>query len=209
MYVPKPYRIDDLSTLHAFMDRHAFATLVSTIDGVPFATHLPLLVDRDGEYGTLRGHVARANPHWEHLGDAPSLAMFAGPHAYVSPSWYVTVPSVPTWNYTAVHVTGHARIVDDPAVVSDILRRSIEAEEVAFAQPWEMTSLSDDYLAAMTRAIVAFEMPINQIQGKYKLSQNRIPDDRKRVAHALSGSPDPAARAAGALMHSLEAEPIG
>ena len=204
MYIPKANRVDDLPTVHAFMEAHAFAALVTPIDGVPFATHLPLIVDRDGEFGTLRGHLARANPHWEHFAGGPSLVIFTGPHAYVSPSWYETVPSVPTWNYTAVHATGTVRVIDDAVAVHEILRRSIDIEEAAFAQPWEMTSLSDEYMAAMTRAIVAFEMPIERLEGKWKLSQNRIPIDRERVASRLTESEDPTKRATGALMRELE-----
>src|SRR5438477_3101686 len=118
MYVPPHFAESDPAALHAFVERHSFGLLVSQVGGVPFATHLPLLLDRAaGPHGTLVGHVARANPHWRHLAGQTTLAVFAGPHAYISPSWYQAENMVPTWNYTAVHATGPVEVVEDKAAL--------------------------------------------------------------------------------------------
>ena len=128
MYVPKHFDPADPAWCHALMARESFALLVSTgTDGLPFATHLPLLLDADrGPQGTIVGHLARANPHARLLAEGrPTLAVFQGPHAYISPGWYATHPSVPTWNYVAVHATGRPRLVEEPARVTALLARMV------------------------------------------------------------------------------------
>ena len=115
MYIPKSFQVTDPEVLAAFIRAHSFATLVSAVDGTPFATHLPLLLDQ----GTLLGHVARANPHWQAFdGQREALAIFHGPHAYISPTWYATGPAVPTWNYAAVHVYGAPRLIEGEALAA-------------------------------------------------------------------------------------------
>ncbi|GAC1622984.1 MAG: FMN-binding negative transcriptional regulator [Candidatus Elarobacter sp.] len=202
MYVPPHFRIDDPAEIAAFMRSNAFATLVSVHEGAPFATHLPLLVDGEGASLTLAGHVARANPQWRSLADQESLALFTGPHAYVSPSWYGNAKSVPTWNYAAVHVYGRARLVADPAQVYDTLRRLTEREEGRSAKPWRIESLPDDYVGTMMEGIVAFTIVPSRVEGKYKLSQNRDRADRETVARELSASPSELARETAALMQA-------
>jgi transcriptional regulator len=183
MYIPTAFRADDRSALYDLIDRHGFGTLVSVIDGTPFATHLPLLLDRGR--GVLLGHVARANPHWHALaGSAEALAIFHGPHAYVSPSWYAPAPAVPTWNYAAVHVYGTPRLLDE-AGLRDLVGRLVEQYESGRARPWTM-DLPEDYMGKMLRAIVGFEIPIERIEGKFKLSQNRSTEDRAGVIAALA-----------------------
>src|SRR5579884_840207 len=117
MYIPKHFAVHDPAWIRAFIDEYRFATLVTLADGEPFATHLPLLYEPGaGPNGLLRGHMARANPHWKSFEGSIQLAIFTGPHAYVSPTWYETAgPAVPTWNYTAVHAYGKARVVDEAA----------------------------------------------------------------------------------------------
>jgi transcriptional regulator len=203
MYIPPHFRIDDPATLAAFMRRNAFATLVSVHDGAPFATHLPLLVDGEGEGLRLTGHMARANPQWRSFGDQDVLAIFAGPHGYVSPAWYGNAKSVPTWNYATVHVYGRVRVLNARAAVYDVLQRLTEREEMSMAVPWRMESLPADYVANMMQGIVAFEIVPSRVEGKYKLSQNRPREDRERVARELAGSPSEAARDAAALMQVL------
>ncbi len=205
MYVPPHFRIDDPAMLASFMRRNAFATLVSVQDGAPFATHLPLLVDGEGETLRLIGHMARANPQWRGFADQDVLAIFAGPHAYVSPSWYANPKSVPTWNYATVHVYGRASAIDDRAQVYDVLQRLTEREERTAAAPWRIESLPDDYVANMMEGIVAFTIVPSRVEGKYKLSQNRPREDRERVTRELAGSPSDAAREAAALMQALQA----
>lgn len=201
MYVPASFRIADAGTLRAFMKAHAFATLVTMVDGAPFATHLPILVDGEGDEVVLRGHVARANPQWRTLEEQDAMVIFTGPHGYVSPAWYATVPSVPTWNYTAVHAYGRARILTERDDVWDTLRRLTDAEEARFAQPWSIDRLSEEYVDGMRAAIVAFAIPVARLDGAYKMSQNRTAADRGGVAAALAASPDPTARDLAALMH--------
>jgi transcriptional regulator len=202
VYVPAHFRIDDRAELRAFMRAHAFATLVTVVDGAPFATHIPLLIGGEDDALVLRGHVARANPQWRTLEEQDALAIFSGPHAYVSPSWYTAAQSVPTCNYTAVHALGRGRLLSERAEVMDVLRRLTDAEEARFARPWSMERLSDDYLEGMRRAIVAFEIPVTRLEGKYKLSQNRSAADRAGVADALGASADPAAREVAELMRA-------
>ena len=203
MYVPKHFDPADAAWCHALMARESFALLVSTgADGVPFATHLPLLLDADrGPQGTIVGHLARANPHAALLAEGrPTLAVFLGPHAYVSPGWYATHPSVPTWNYVAVHASGRPRLVEEPARVTALLARMVATYEAGRAEPWRFDSLPADYVAAMCRAIVAFELPIDRLEGKAKLSQNRPAADLAGAIRGLEATGDPVARATAALM---------
>lgn len=200
MYVPPHFRIDDPAMLASFMRRNAFATLVTVQDGAPFATHLPLLVDGEGESLRLTGHMARANPQWRDFADRDVLAIFAGPHAYVSPSWYANPKSVPTWNYATVHVYGPARTIDDRAGVYDVLHRLTHREEHGMAAPWRIESLPDDYVANMMQGIVAFEIVPSRVEGKYKLSQNRPREDRETVTRELASSASETARGTAELM---------
>jgi transcriptional regulator len=203
MYIPKPFEITDTAWCHALMRAQSFAAMITADDaGVPFATHLPILVDpARGPLGTLRGHVARANPHWRYLAAGrPTLVIFAGAHAYVSPSWYATHPSVPTWNYVAVHATGTGALVEDPAQVTTLLADLVRTYEGTGPAAWSFEGLAADYVAGMQRAIVAFEIPIERLEGKAKLSQNRDAVDQARTREALAAADDPLARTVAALM---------
>lgn len=203
MYVPKHFDPADAAWCHALMARESFALLVTIgPDGLPFATHLPLLLDADrGPQGTLIGHVARANPHAGLLAEGrPTLAVFQGPHAYVSPGWYANHPSVPTWNYVAVHATGQPVLIEDSARVTALLARMVATYEAGRAEPWRFDSLAEDYVAGMLRAIVAFELPIARLEGKAKLSQNRAAEDQAGTIRGLEATADPLARATAALM---------
>jgi transcriptional regulator len=198
MYIPQAFRVTDQQILHEFIERHSFATLISIVEGKPFATHLPLLFDRArSAQGALLGHVARANPQWRAFdGQQEALAMFQGPHAYVSPSWYATSPAVPTWNYTAVHVYGVPRVIDDEQAFSDLLDRLIAVYEAGMPQPWPGI-LPADFRANLIKGIVGFVMDIERIEGKFKLSQNRSREDQRRVVERLGASTDPVERALG------------
>jgi transcriptional regulator len=203
MYIPKQFQITDTAWCHALMRAQSFAAMITADDaGVPFATHLPILVDpARGPLGTLRGHVARANPHWRYLSAGrPTLVIFAGAHAYVSPSWYATHPSVPTWNYVAVHATGTGALVEDPEPVKTLLADLVRTYESSGPAAWSLEGLPADYLAGMQRGIVAFEIPIERLEGKAKLSQNRDAVDQARTREALAAADDPLARAVAALM---------
>lgn len=201
MYIPKAFREDDLDQLHALIRRYSFAILVTQHEGLPLATHLPFVLDAGrGPHGTLLAHMARANPQWRSFGEQrEALVIFQGPHAYISPSWYEVEPSVPTWNYAAVHAYGTPRIVEDPAELAEMLRALVDVNEAGFERPWEVR-LPDDYLGARLRAIVGFEIPIARLEGKLKLSQNRTEGERRRVAAALRESGDPSDAGVAAMM---------
>lgn len=203
MYVPQEFRVDDRALLHDLIERFSFAMLVTTQDGRPVATHLPFLVQRDaGEHGTLVSHMARANRQWEHFGGMDeALVIFQGEHGYISPSWYETHPSVPTWNYLAVHAYGIPRVIEDADRIRAILRALVAKNEAGFDEPWPM-DLPDDYLRKMIGGIVVFEIPLSRLEGKFKLSQNRPVPDRRRVIATLAASPDPTQRALAAAMHA-------
>ena len=206
MYVPTHFAVPDPAACHRMIVENAFGELV-TVDeaGAPFASHLPFLLDAGrGPHGTLVAHMARANPQWRHFaGGRPALAIFRGAHAYVSPAWYATHPAVPTWNYVAVHAYGVPRAIDEAAAVKAILRRLVDENEAANGTTWRMDGLGEQYLAGMMRGIVAFEMPIDRLEGKAKLSQNRDATDQARVAAALEQSADPTARATAKAMRAL------
>ncbi len=202
MYLPAPFREDDPLRLHALIRAHGFATLISEVAGEPFASHLPLLLDAErGPKGTLVGHMARANPQWRHFGVRRSaLAIFHGPHCYVSPSWYVSGPAVPTWNYVAIHAYGRPRLLEHEAETRALLGRMVETYESGFETPWPLDSVPDDMMASLIREIVAFEVPIERLEGKLKLSQNRPPEDRAGVRARLAASTGAGERAVARLM---------
>jgi len=191
MYIPKHFREDDLNTLHDLMRVYSFATLITQHEGVPFATHLPFILDAQrGPYGTLLAHVARANPQWRDFNSEQEvLVIFQGPHAYVSPSWYEVELSVPTWNYAAVHAYGIPRLIEDGEELYQLLKALIETHESQFENPWPF-QLPDDYLQKMMRGIVAFEIEITRLEGKFKMSQNRTASERENVIAALNESSD-------------------
>lgn len=187
LYVPPHFRVEDRAKLAAFMRHNAFATVVSAGEAGIHASHLPLLVDVDGDKVRLRGHFARANAHWEAVEGAKQvLAVFTGPHAYVSPTWYVTQPSVPTWNYTAVHATGKARLTDE-AELHEIVSELAAVYEAGNNPPWRLSEQPAAYVTSMLGAIVGFEIEVERLEGKFKLSQNR-PVEIPRVAGRLEAA---------------------
>lgn len=188
MYIPKSFAESDTAILYEFMRQHNFATLITQQDGQLTATHLPVMIDT--ERGVINAHLARANDQWRSFGDSEALVIFQGPHAYISPTWYVVQPSVPTWNYTAVHVYGVPRIIDDEAAIRLMLRELVENHERGRQPAWEL-ELPEDYMRKMLQAIVVFEIPMDRIEGKYKLSQNRSGADQDGVVAHLSSSPYP------------------
>ena len=205
MYLPPHFQVTDTAKLIDAMRRYSFATLVTQADGAPFATHLPLIYrEQPGTPGTLIGHVARANPQWQHFADgAEALAIFHGPHAYVSPSWYATEPAVPTWNYIAVHAYGVPRIIDDEAWLEELVDELVQTYESSQPQPWP-NQLPREFKTKLLKAIVGFEMPLTRLEGKFKLSQNRSPDDVAGVIAALSDSLQADGRAVADAMQALD-----
>lgn len=195
MYVP-PHFAGDPAAIDDIIAAHDFALLVTSGPQGPEATHLPLMLDRSrGPHGTLLGHLARANPHGDDIDGKEALAVFSGPHGYVSPRWYGAAPAVPTWNYVAVHVHGRVRVVREKARLAelvDTLSRRYEGDG-----PWSVAGLPERFLAGMVEGIVGIEVDVERIDAKFKLSQNRPAADRRNVISELErGSPGDAALAA-------------
>jgi transcriptional regulator len=202
MYLPKHFEQHDPQALQALMREHPLAALVSTgADGVT-ADHLPL--EYDAATNTLRGHVARANPLWQHADGQPVLAVFRGAQAYVTPSWYpskaATHKVVPTWNYTVVHAHGTLRAVADAPWLHALVSRLTGHHEAPRAQPWAVSDAPDDFVQQMLRAIVGIEIPVARLVGKWKVSQNRNEADRLGVADGLAAEDDANAQVMAALV---------
>ena len=194
LYIPAHFRKDDPDTLYAFMEQYAFGTLVSTGPKGLHVSHIPFLPEREGGKVRLLGHVARGNPQWEALEGADHvLAIFNGPHAYVSPGWYQNHPAVPTWNYAVVHAHGKARLMDE-AQLHDLVVRLSNTYEAGRPKPWKATELPADFVGNLLKAIVGLEIEVERLEGKFKLSQNR-PAEIARVIGALEagGEADAAA----------------
>lgn len=207
MYIPPAFREDDLATLHALMRAYSFAIVVTQQGGVPVATHLPLLLERErGAYGTLLGHMARANAQWSGFnGEQEALVIFQGPHAYVTPSWYEPGVNVPTWNYAVVHAYGKPRVIEDQAALVRLLYASVQTYEAGFARPWVL-DMPEDAFQSKLKGIVGFEMEITRLEGKFKLSQNRSEAEQARVADELQASQNSLSAGVGALMRERGAK---
>jgi transcriptional regulator len=199
VYIPEHFRARDQEQAIAFMRANPFAILVSqTADG-PFATHLPLAIHQNENQIILRGHVAKANPHWQYLESQPqALAIFHGPHAYISPSNYTIHESVPTWNYGAVHAYGEARTFSEPGQLLPMLHELIGTFEARYAAQW--AELSEEYRQRMLSHIVGFEIAVTKLEAKFKLSQNRAKQEQENVIASLSGSKDTAISGTAQLM---------
>jgi len=189
VYIPEFNREKDRATILAFMRANPFAILVSNIDGVPFATHLPLLIEDAGDHIVVQGHMAKANAHWKSMKEGEeSLIIFHGPHAYISPSLYENRESVPTWNYAAVHVYGEPTLFTDEESLRATLHRMIDTFESSYMAQW--SGLSEQYQSRMMKHIVGFNIKVKRLEGKFKLSQNRTKGEQARVIQALNQSKD-------------------
>lgn len=206
MYMPSAFRQDDLAELHAQLQASPLALLTSAGAAGVQASHLPLLLAPDeGEFGTLYGHFARANPHWRDLqGGAEALAVFSGPDAYISPGWYPAKAEhgkvVPTWNYIAVHARGPVELIEEPEHLLQIVSRLSDQHENGRERPWAVSDTPREYLDSMLRAIVGFALPIRRLEGKWKLGQNRSAADQAGVRDGLASSPSPRDRELAARM---------
>jgi transcriptional regulator len=200
MYIPAAFQETDPSALHDLIERHSFGLLVSQLDGAPFATHLPFLLDREsGRFGTLLGHVARANPQWRPADGQSVLAVFSGPHAYISPTWYESAHVVPTWNYVAVHAYGRMELVEDHDGLLAIVRRSVEVYERTLPWPWTLDD-SPTFVDRLLTQIVGFRIEVERLEGKLKLNQNHPVERRAKVVRALAAQGDENATAIADLM---------
>jgi transcriptional regulator len=199
MYIPEHFRVPDHAAAIAFMRANPFAILISSTDDGPFATHLPVFVVESAERLVIRGHVAKANPHWRYLEQNPNcLVIFHGPHAYVSASNYTTRENVPTWNYGAVHAYGQARTFASPEELQGVLHQLIGTFEPAYAEQW--ASLNETYRQRMLSHIVGFEIVVTKVEAKFKLSQNRTKEEQTNVISSLGKADDTAISGVSRLM---------
>jgi transcriptional regulator len=193
MYTPKFNQVTDRSVLIEAMQAYSFALLIGAqpspqADTPLTATHLPLVVKGGGVHGLLEGHFAKANPHWKALAGRQTLVVFSGPHTYVSPTLYVESLSVPTWNYIAIHAYGTLELIEDEAGKEAVLAGLIATHEPAYQETWR--TMPAGFRRTMLAGIVGFRIPIDRIEGKFKISQNRSPAERLNIhaAHAAGTS---------------------
>ncbi len=194
MYIPAAFEETRQAVLHGLIRQQPLATLVTWSAGGLDANHIPLYLRASGAgLGTLVGHVARSNPLWREADTATAvLAIFQGPQAYISPSWYPTKQehgkAVPTWNYAVVHARGPVRVVDDPAWVRAQLLELTQQQESGLAHPWAVDDAPRDYTDAMLKAIVGIEIAVQQLTGKWKVSQNQPANNQAGVVQALTAA---------------------
>ncbi len=202
MYIPSHFQQSDPAVLHEFIERHSFGLLISVLDEGLFATHIPFLLQRTaGASGHLVGHLARANPQWRELEGRDVLAVFSGPHAYVSPAWYEAQNVVPTWNYLAVHAQGPCRLIEDEDELAQLLCHTVGFYEQAMPNPWTIDPQSD-FFRKVQRQVVGFRVEIRNLEGKWKLNQNHPLERRARAAGRLAEQPNPDAREIARLIQA-------
>lgn len=203
MYIPEHFKETNQERISALIEGYPFGMLVTAPDGAPFVSHLPFLFERSaGSQGKLLGHMARANPQWQHFAEGSEvLAVFQGPHAYVSPSWYAS-PGVPTWNYAVVHLRGKPRFIEGESELEALVEQLTHVHESHMPSPWK-PNLTGERRSKLLNMIVGFEIEITHVQGKFKLSQNRPLDDQQRVVEELSQSNNQADTAVAKLMSGV------
>jgi transcriptional regulator len=205
VYLPPAFTENRRDVLIAHVERHDFGLLVSHGPNGLIASHIPFQVEDRGDQLHLLGHLARPNPQVADLIAAgEALAIFPGPHAYVSPRWYESGPAVPTWNYVDVHAYGCVRVIDDALWLSGFLDRLSRRHEAGSETPWRMQDQPAAFMNGMIRGIVGLELTVSRLEGKFKLSQNRSAADRPRIVAALGERGDPEAAALAALMRERE-----
>jgi transcriptional regulator len=209
MYTPSYFKDEDIASLHRQIDGTRLATLVTFDEGGLQASHVPLLLNpNEGPNGTLYGHLAKANPQWKTLGAKEALVIFQGPDAYISPSFYAAKAEhgkvVPTWNYLAVHVRGRAQVFTDPQRLLRVVSDLTDKHEARRTAPWAVSDAPDDYIQKMLNGIVGFAIPIERLEGKRKLNQNRSAEDITGVSKGLAASQDPTDQEIARLMSQGE-----
>jgi transcriptional regulator len=206
MYTPKHFEEPRIEVMHELMRARPLATLVTLSSGGLTANHIPLhLADAPAPFGTLRGHVARANPMWSDFAkEVEVLAIFHGPDSYITPTWYATKQEtgkvVPTWNYAVVHAYGTLRVIDDAAWLRAQLEVLTAHNEAGFAQPWSVSDAPREYTEKLIKAIVGFEIIITKLTGKWKVSQNQPAQNQASVIAGLNNSDLRDAEAMAALV---------
>src|SRR6187455_2626264 len=212
MYIPPSFAEHDVEVMHSFIEAHPLAALVTASPSGLFATHLPLMLDRErGTHGTLQGHIARANPHHELAGEgAEALVLFTGADSYVTPSLYASKAKhgkvVPTWNYVAVHAHGALRFVREADALRRHLERLTARHEAGRPQPWSIDDTPDGYVDKLLGAIVGVEIEITRLDGKWKMSQNRPAEDIDGVIEGLGASDDARQREVADIVRQRKGE---
>lgn len=206
MYIPGPFVESRVEVLDELIRAHPFAVLVSNGAEVPDATHVPMYLVRSEAGAVLRCHFARGNPHWRAIEASPRvLAIFQGPHHYITPTWYPSKQEtgrvVPTWNYVTVHAAGRARLFEGEELIEHVAELT-RHQEAAFEHPWGIEDAPADYIAGLAKAIVGVEIAIERLEGKWKLNQNRPEADRAGVMEGLKGLATPAAIEMADLMRT-------
>jgi transcriptional regulator len=206
LYNPPAFKVAEIDVLHDHIDRAGLVTLVSVGAEGPLVSHLPLLLDRrQGNLGRLVGHLARPNPQLKQSDlSREAVAIFQGPDAYVSPTWYASKREhgrvVPTWNYAVVHARGRLTLFDDPDRLLAVVRRLTERHEAGIERPWSVNDAPKEFIAAQLKGIVGIELMITSLEGKHKLSQNRPAADQEGVIVGLKGRGDVGDRAVAEMM---------
>jgi transcriptional regulator len=191
MYTPKHFEESRIQVMHDLIRTHPLATLITRKAGDVEANHIPLILcGEPAPFGLLRGHVARSNTIWQdHPADVDVLAVFQGPQAYITPSWYATKAEtgkvVPTWNYVAVHARGSMRVIQDPQWLLDHLAALAAQQEAAFARPWAVSDAPQDFVRKLVESIVGIEITVAQMHGKWKVGQNRPQHDQASLVEGL------------------------
>ena len=185
MYIPKQFKLDDEETIYQFIEKYSFATLFSQHNGEPYATHLPLVFYKSEN--ALYGHFARPNEQWKDAENQQVLAIFHGPHAYISPSWYETTKAVPTWNYVAIHVYGKMELIEDQNVILESLNDMVKKYESPDS-PYNLNDVDPAYIDGLSKGIVAFKIHITKIEAKAKLSQNHSVERQELVIKQLENT---------------------
>jgi transcriptional regulator len=203
MYLPPKFREQGHSTLIEIIRKYPFATVITLEDGRPFVSHLPMLVElRKLDEIVLLGHMAKANPQWKHFGEGEVFVIFNGPHAYITPQWYVDSLNVPTWNYAVVHAAGRAQLVDTFEGIENILKKTVTEFERHEPKPWQY-DLPEEFRSNLVQGVMGFEIQVTHLEGKLKLSQNRTPEDRAGVLEGLKTRKDEMSLQTLALMESI------
>ena len=203
MYIPEHFRVRDHASAIEFMRANPFTILISGTPEGPFATHVPVVIRESGDLLLIRGHVAKANPHWKYLQESPAntLVLFHGPHAYISPTHYETREVVPTWNYGTVHAYGTAHVFSTPEELLGMLHELIPIFEAPYADQW--ATLPEAYRERMLSHIVGFEIAVSRVEAKFKLSQNRTKQEQQNIITSLGAASDTAVSGTSKLMREL------
>jgi len=203
LYIPQPHLVEDRTLLHDFMDEYAFAELVTSTPSLR-VTHIPVMLDRSkGTHGTIFGHISKKNQQSATFnGRDPALVVFHGPHSYISPAWYTTKPAVPTWNFSTVHASGKLKPITDTEQLHEMLGQLIDKFDHRYGESsYDFRKLPETYVHGMIGGIIGFEMPIENIEGKFKLGQERSEEDRDSIVSHLKNAKE--GRSIGELTRSF------